>query len=202
MLFWMYGSFYSRAKTISIPLHLIRGPMGALLLLCRVWWWEDNIGSQWVNFQAEWLRRSKRQMDLITSLVWSWSRANRSCIGAVCFAIRVKVIFTCPEDSWFPRSTGKNLWSASILHVNEAEKHWLSGCRESSQPSNVCIETGQWSLSPWGKRGGCLWWPLVWADGFPAEVVDTVGVRDSHVGLFLSARLRRLRYHWSLKLCQ
>ena len=27
------------------------------------------------------------------------------------------------------------------------------------------------------------------ADGFPTEVVDTVGAGDSHVGLFLSARL-------------
>ena len=30
------------------------------------------------------------------------------------------------------------------------------------------------------------------ADGFPAEVVDTVGAGDSHVGAFLSARLEGL----------
>ena len=30
------------------------------------------------------------------------------------------------------------------------------------------------------------------ADGFPAEVVDTVGAGDSHVGAFISARLEGL----------
>ena len=30
------------------------------------------------------------------------------------------------------------------------------------------------------------------ADGFPTEVVDTVGAGDSHVGAFISARLEGL----------
>ena len=72
-------------------------------------------------------------------------------------------------------------------------KHWLfQGAERSSQPSNTCQRTGQLVIVTLGK--GAVAYDGNWyeADGFPTEVVDTVGAGDSHVGAFISARLEGL----------
>ena len=53
--------------------------------------------------------------------------------------------------------------------------------------------TGQLVIVTLGENGAVAydgnWYE---ADGFPTEVVDTVGAGDSHVGAFISARLEGL----------
>ena len=81
-----------------------------------------------------------------------------------------------------------------ILHVNEAEALAFSGCRE-IQPAIEYLyqRTGQLVIVTLGEKGAVAydgnWYE---ADGFPTEVVDTVGAGDSHVGAFISARLEGL----------
>ncbi len=75
-----------------------------------------------------------------------------------------------------------------ILHVNGL-KHWLSGC----DPASAMSRTGQLVIVTLGEKGAVAydgnWYE---ADGFPTDVVITVGAGDSHVKTLISARLEGL----------
>ena len=78
-----------------------------------------------------------------------------------------------------------------VLHVNEVEALEFSGCKEIHQAvEGLYQRTGQLVIVTLGEKGAVAydghWYE---ADGFPTEVVDTVGAGDSHVGAFISARL-------------
>ncbi len=90
-----------------------------------------------------------------------------------------------------------------ILHVNETEALAFSGCREIQLAiERLYQRTGQLVIVTLGEKGAVAydgnWYE---ADGFPTEVVDTVGAGDSHVGAFISARLEGLDIDASLKIC-
>ncbi|KXT78969.1 carbohydrate kinase family protein [Streptococcus sp. DD13] len=77
-----------------------------------------------------------------------------------------------------------------ILHVNEAEA--LSFSNESSvkeAAKSLFAQTGQLVIVTLGEKGA-LAYDGNWyhAPGYPAQIADTVGAGDSHVGAFLAAR--------------
>ncbi len=108
------------------------------------------------SFQAEWLKRSRdSRFDYSTRGVRSsqpvlhWFDRNTITTRQVIFAPGPRGLLIPKE-----RLSEAIYDLRPILHMLMRLKHWLSGCEKSSQPSNTCIrEQGNWSLSPWVKKG-------------------------------------------------
>lgn len=77
-----------------------------------------------------------------------------------------------------------------VLHINEAEACALSGCSSAKEAANALFQrTENTVIITLGKNGACC----LEQDGsfyqvpaFPAQIVDTVGAGDSHIGAVMA----------------
>ena len=155
------------------------------------------------SFQAEWLKEiATERFDYIylcgleveeptgLALVESVSQ----CQGQVIFA-------PGPRGLLIPTERLEAIYDLHpILHVNEAEALAFSGCDDIRKATEKLHQrTGQLVIVTLGEKGAIAY-DGTWyqAAGQPAQVVDTVGAGDSHVGGFLAARLRGLEIEEAL----
>ena len=155
------------------------------------------------SFQAEWLKEiATERFDYIylcgleveeptgLALVESVSQ----CHGQVIFA-------PGPRGLLIPTERLEAIYDLHpILHVNEAEALAFSGCDDTRKAAEKLHQrTGHLVIVTLGEKGAMAY-DGTWyqAAGQTAQVVDTVGAGDSHVGGFLAARLRGLEIEEAL----
>ena len=149
------------------------------------------------SFQAEWLKEVETdRFDYIYLCGLEVEEPTGLALVQSVSQLEGQVVFAPgPRGLLIPKDRLEAIYDLHpILHVNEAEALAFSGCRE-IQPAieHLYQRTGQLVIVTLGENGAVAydgnWYE---ADGFPTEVVDTVGAGDSHVGAFISARLEGL----------
>ena len=82
-----------------------------------------------------------------------------------------------------------------ILHINEQEAYDLSGSSDLNEAAEILrSQTGNTVLITLGERGSCCLEKdaahLLFAEGIPTPVTDTIGAGDSHIGQILASRAK------------